>query len=325
MMISANAAIDKPKDEFRIAILGDSFCATTTSDVTWPEALEQALNKDEGLKKQTGKSVFKVLNFGLDGTGIVQWPNVYKNRAAQFNPDLLIVNFISDDILREFIYRNTLRVGDGDYAMFTCTVLPTDLQNRNCQNGLSFVSDPTKGDYMARGSRIKNEIYTAMIRRLPWFSPYPELLSSVLGGRLGLKPGVVILPSSNPHYATAEVAVEASYAALNTITWMHSKTLIFFHPTLEQCLSAETPPIVIQLMERAKGMSIINMLTALPLDASQDEINKWYNVPDDGHPSSYGASVYAHAADKQIADFLANANAALPGSQPTDSKGKLPL
>jgi hypothetical protein len=34
------------------------------------------------------------------------------------------------------------------------------------------------------------------------------------------------------------------------------------------------------------------MLTALPLDASQDEINKWYNVPYDGHPSSYGASVY---------------------------------
>jgi hypothetical protein len=67
--------------------------------VTWPDALEQALNKDEGLKKQTGKTVFKVLNFGLDGTGIVQWPNVYKNRAAQFNPDLLIVNFISDDIL----------------------------------------------------------------------------------------------------------------------------------------------------------------------------------------------------------------------------------
>jgi len=39
-------------------------------------------------------------------------------------------------------------------------------------------------------------------------------------------------------------------------------------------------------MERAKGMSIINMLTALPLDVSQDGINQWYNVPYDGHPSS---------------------------------------
>lgn len=42
------------------------------------------------------------------------------------------------------------------------------------------------------------------------------------------------------------------------------------------------------------------MLDALPLDSSEVEIRKWYNVPFDSHPSDYGAEVYARAVSEQL-------------------------
>src|SRR6266487_2455889 len=74
------------------------FCATTPSDVTWPALLQKIANQDESLKHQVGKSVIKVLNFALDGTAPVQYPDSYKYKAAKFNPDLVIVNFVSSHI-----------------------------------------------------------------------------------------------------------------------------------------------------------------------------------------------------------------------------------
>jgi hypothetical protein len=305
MISPHDAAIDKPRGEFRIAVLGDSFCATTTSDVTWPAAFEDVLNGDENLKRRTGNSAFKVLNFGLDGTGIVQWPSVYKNKAAQFNPDLVVVNFIWDDIYRRFIYRSTLTVADTDRGMFSCTALPADIRNRNCQNGLSFIIDPTKEeDYKQHAQRIKAEIYEDLRRRLPWFSLYPELLASVFGDRLGLRPRLDVQPLPNPHYATADEAVTVSLNALKEIASMHPRMIVLFYPTVEQCLSKTTPPVVQQLINKAAGIKVINMLQALPTNASQDEIRRWYNLPYDGHPSSYGAQVYAEAAEGQVKHII---------------------
>jgi hypothetical protein len=305
MISPREAAIEKPKDEFRIAVLGDSFCATTVSDVTWPSALEDVLNGDEDLKRRSGKSAFKVLNFGLDGTGIVQWPSVYKYKAAQFNPDLVVVNFIWDDIYRKFIYRSTLTVADGDRGMFSCTSLPADIRNRNCQNGLSFIIDPTKEDYKRRAQRIKAEIYQSLARRLPWFSLYPELFASVVGDRFGFKSRLDISPLPNPHYATSEEAVGASVSALREISSMHRRMVVLFHPTVEQCLSKTTPPIVTDLISKAAGVKVMNMLEALPANATQEEIRRWYNLPYDAHPSSYGAQVYAQAAEGQLRPIIA--------------------
>jgi hypothetical protein len=86
MIGSDDATIEKPPDEYRIVILGDSFCATTPSEVAWPALLQKIANQDESLKHQVGKSVIKVLNFALDGTAPVQYPDSYKYKAAKFQP-----------------------------------------------------------------------------------------------------------------------------------------------------------------------------------------------------------------------------------------------
>jgi lysophospholipase L1-like esterase len=311
MFSSVDAQVDKAPDEFRIAILGDSFCATTTSDVVWPTALQDALNADLELKRAVGKSKITVLNFGLDGTGLVQWPDVYRTRAAKFNPDLVIVNFISNDIVRKYVYRDTLRFGVSSHGMFACSSLPVDITNPDCRNGFAFVLDPTVEDPHQKGVEIKGDIYKALLGKLPWYSPYPELLATIFQGHLGLHPRLEvsafrpgIFGLSNLFYDDEQQSIGISLDALKQISALHQPTLIFHHPAVEECLAGKSSPLAQQFMAAAKGLHIVDMLTELPQGASPDVIRAWYNLPYDAHPSNYGAKLYAESAEKQVRSLL---------------------
>ena len=295
----------KGPDEFRVAVLGDSFSATTTSTVPWPTALERVFSADADLKRAVGKSTIRVLNFGLDGTGIVQWPAVYRSRAAKFDPDLVIVNFIGDDILRRFIYRDTLQFGDADYGMFTCTTLPVSLRNPACRNGFAFVIDPTREDYRRRADEIKRRIYAASVRQLPWFSLNLELLAAISKGHLGLHSKLQTAKPSTPHYDTEDQAIQASLAALAGLAAMPHPTLFLHHPVAQECLAHQSDALVLKFIHAAGSVHIIDMTGELPQSASVEEINKWFNGPYDWHPSSYGAQVYAEAIAKQVRTLIA--------------------
>lgn len=306
MMTPADVTLEKPADEFRIAVLGDSFCATTTSDLTWTAALETVLNGDENLKRAFGKPRIRVLNFGLDGTGIIQWPSVYKHKSARFQPDLVIINFIGNDILRAFIYRDTIQFGENARGMVACTSLPVSLMNRDCHNGLSFIIDPTNENYQAKAVEIKNAVNNILIRRLPWLGLYPELLASATNGRLGFKPRLDVRAfPGNPQHKTSDQAIESSLASVREIHSLNPRTLVLYHPTVEEYLSRETPPIVRRFLEKAGDVKMVNMLELAPKDASPEEIKKWYNLPYDAHPRNYGAEIYAQTAAKPVAEFAA--------------------
>jgi hypothetical protein len=290
----------KPATEFRIAVIGDSFSATTTSTLTWPTALEQILNQDRTLPPLVGKKSFKVLNFGLDGTGFVQWPDVYRYKARQFHPDMVIVNFMWSDPIRRYLYRDTIKVGDDDFAMIVCTSLPASLTNPACQSALCFILDPEKPDFKRKALRINQEIREQEVRRMPWFSPYPELLAVVLKGRFGLKPRLAVHGYTPVLYATQDEAFRVSLDALRQLAAMNSKMIVLFHPTVEQCLNRKTPETISEFIQVAGDFKIVNMLDALPLNSDEAEIRKWYNVPYDSHPSDYGAEVYARAVRERL-------------------------
>ncbi|MFZ0908860.1 MAG: SGNH/GDSL hydrolase family protein [Candidatus Acidiferrales bacterium] len=290
----------KGPDEFRIAVLGDSFCATTTSTVPWPTALERVFSTDSDFKRLVGQSTIRVLNFGLDGTGIVQWPAVYRTRAAKFDPDFVIVNFIGDDILRRFLYRDTLQFGDAGYGMFACTSLPVTIANPTCRNGLAFVIDPTREDYRQRAIEIKRRIYEALLQQLPWYSLNPELLAAISKGHLGLHSKLQWAKSSTPHYDTEDQAMRASLEALTQLTSVPHSTLLLHHPVVQECLAHKSDPLVQKFIQAASQEHIVDMTGEMPPGASADEINKWYNGPYDWHPSSYGAQIYAEIVAKQI-------------------------
>lgn len=304
-----NDATERQDGEFRIAVIADSFSATTTSDVTWPTELQQQLNQDNPLKTAVGKRVFKVINFGLDGTGLQQWPSVYKNRVEPFHPDLVIISFISNDLLRRFMYRNTITIGDGDQAMISCSSLPADLTNKDCLNAYSFVVDPASDAPKQKIARIKRELLREQISQLPWLSPAPEFWRMLLKGRLLGQPRLRIPAASLPFFDSQEKAFAASEQALREIASQQRALMILYHPTFEECLSKQPAPLGAEFMRRESSFSIENMLQYLPIDASREELQKWYNGPYDWHPSNYGAAIYATAVKERVAAYVSKVTA----------------
>lgn len=296
-------SLEKSPNEFRIAIIGDSFTATTPSDVTWPTLLEDVLNQDASLRKMLGEIRFKVINFGLDGTGIVQWPAVYRDKVMASHPDLVVVNFIGNDIFREFLYRNTVLIGTRDQAVITCTSLPATLANGDCRSAY-FYTLPSGLHPAEDLTRLKHEMADELIRRLPWFTPVPQLPGIVLQGRLGITSKLVPGNGGTPQFRDSTQAMSASRMALETIASAQPALLILYHPVLEECLSGRAPSAVVRLMTEERNLGIENMLEFLPLSAGQDEIRKWYNVPLDQHPSDYGARVYARAVAGRVSNYL---------------------
>ena len=295
--------VEGTEAEFRIVCLGDSFTATTPTEFPWPAALEERLNADEELKERLGKSSFKVLNLGLDGTGIVHWPRVYQYKGKAFQPDLVIVSFIWHDILRKFLYRDTVPVESAlaDYSiMVICTSLPAVYENPDCLYGSALVIDSATVADKRRLSLIRREIHERKMASLPWFSSSPELLAAAFerGSRLDRR------KSPTPLFADPEEALSESLEALRKIAADHPSVLFLFHPTVEECLAGKPLDLALDLMKRSGGVKIHNMLDFLPAAASQEEIKKWYNLPYDAHPSNYGCRLYAHAVHDRIRDQL---------------------
>jgi hypothetical protein len=298
---------EKPQSEFRIVALGDSFTSCTVSDVSWPTLLEDSLNKDDELKQRVGRSAFKVINLAQDGTGFVQFAKADEVEGQRYRPDLVIVSFITDDITRRFIYRNVIKMhtSGADYQILvTSPSLPPVFHTRECVFATQIYSaDLSLFEDKQRFSQIKQDIYMESIHSLPWLDPYPGLLARTVGFRFGLQPEIEFdVDQRNPRFKAGEEAVRQSLDNLRLIASRHSSILVLYHPSERELRSGETPLIGQDLAKRAGN--IISMAKFLPTQLGQAEIEKWY-IPGDGHPSDYGASVYAKAVHGRVRELLA--------------------
>lgn len=95
-------SIEKPANEFRIAVIGDSFTANINNSVRWTEVAEDKLNSTPEWIAKVGGRYTRLINFAIDGAGFQMFAAIAKYKAQTFQPDALIVSFISDDILRKF-------------------------------------------------------------------------------------------------------------------------------------------------------------------------------------------------------------------------------
>lgn len=91
---------DPENKEFRIALLGDSMTGQTTADTHWPDVLEDILNSQAELKEKSGNINFRIYNGALPGAGFKAFWRIYEESIKQFNPDLIIVNYIESDFPR---------------------------------------------------------------------------------------------------------------------------------------------------------------------------------------------------------------------------------
>jgi hypothetical protein len=80
--------------------------------------------------------------------------------------------------------------------------------------------------------------------------------------------------------------------------------MVLYHPTIEECLAKAPLALGRQFMRGERVVNIDDMLSHLPLDSGKDEIQRWYNVPYDSHPSNYGARIYAQAVERRVAPYI---------------------
>ncbi len=287
--------VEKPPGEFRIALLGDSFTASNAVYIRWSDLLQDYLNRSPKWKDFVGNKFTRVLNFGMDGTGVTQWASVYEFNARHFSPDMAIVNIFVDDIMRIFVYR-------GRYAF------RSDAELRAFVEG-----------------RVANSL-----ARMDWFGIYPELLAATVGEYIDLpqrlRPTTEI---TNEKFASAEEAVRNSIASLQRIRCLNPRTVVLYTPAVEEVLVSSddrrrwpsNPELVglqtkFQQAMMATGIPLVELAKINPLPPSRLQILALYNGPIDTHMSDYGVAIYAAWLFKYLLEWSHTAAAIAPPSPP---------
>lgn len=94
-------------NDLKILVVGDSFSAMPAGpegSITWTDFLPALLSE------AVGRHV-SVKNYARDGYGILQMFHLALGMARIYNPDLIIVSFITDDLTRSRFYRSTTTIG----------------------------------------------------------------------------------------------------------------------------------------------------------------------------------------------------------------------
>jgi hypothetical protein len=88
-------SLTKPKNTFRIAILGDSIAEArqVALEVTFWAVLEQQLKNCPGLGGRDPEAI----NFGISGFGTAQELIMLRHRVWDYSPDIVILAFLTDN------------------------------------------------------------------------------------------------------------------------------------------------------------------------------------------------------------------------------------
>ncbi len=310
--------VEKPSDEFRIAVVGDSFTANITSNVRWPEELQKLLNASPAWRGRVDGKFTRVINFGIDGTGIAQYAGVVGHHVGPFNPDLIIVNFMSDDFLRP--KRFVLRA-------------------------------PASRDRAARD--LVNEI----VRGVNWLEPCSTWLSAIgWRGRAACRNIPFDVPRFfaeksriDLRYSTIEEATEQNVVALRAMMAVPN-VLFLQQPTLEE-LEAGYIPLewtaartsaenavpewrstsmhseLSKLLEgkrtvdRPELLSFnVHQIAALP-DDQKPELYRWFYIPYDSHYTDYGNIVYSGVVERFLTEhYVRGGTVGLRAATPQPTK-----
>lgn len=256
--------VEKPKGEYRIGLIGDSFTANVTNTVRWGDILEDELNASPQWRHRVDGRHTRVVNFGLDGIGNVQFGAVAEHIAKPFGIDLMIVNMIRNDLLRRPIYR-----------------------------GRSALTD----DQLRKWTR-------SYVTQLPWWSPHLEVLAVIARGQGRLTAGhLVDATMKHRFYDTAEQAVERSVAAARVVRTLYPTSIWLLHPMWEEYVGQlgvnGTDRMEIDALalfrKQMPSLHLVEMIEQVRKPTSRAEADGWFNVPFDRHNNDLGLTIYGRA------------------------------
>jgi hypothetical protein len=262
--------VEKPADEYRIGVIGDSFTANITSTIRWTDVVEDALNASSAWRVLVGGRRTRVINFGLDGIGFPQFGAVAERIALPFDLDLALVNAIGNDFVRRPYYRGPL-------------------------SGMS-------------EAQLSAHITEHIMPRINWFRFYPEVLAVIAGRWLGLKPRIEMSELTNRQrfFGTTAGAVDASSDSMATILRLFPETIFFLEHQVTELngnnnggLATRERAALLGVSARFPSVQWVDVLKdqkiAIPVGP---ELKAWF-LPDH-HKSDLGVTIYG----KAVASFL---------------------
>jgi hypothetical protein len=265
-------SLHKPAGEYRLGVIGDSFTANVTSTLRWTDVAEDALNASPRWQAAIGGRRTRVINFGLDGIGTVQFGAVLEHVALPFGLDQLIINMIRNDLIR----RPHIRRGEAAVAP----------------------------------QRMADFVRENILGRLNWREIYPEVLAVVAGSRLGLTPHLTLekletIFSEGLYYDDGEAATVCA-AAIATIIEHFPAALFLLDTTYPEWTGITTPTVPLEaavfgkIQARFPQIVWTNVITPDRAPKSRRGIDAWFNVPTDQHKNDVGVRAYGEA----VAAFL---------------------
>jgi hypothetical protein len=270
--------VAKPPDEFRIGLVGDSFTANVTNTIRWGDVLEDRLNASPAAAAMTGGRRVRVINFGLDGIGVVQFDDVAVKMAVPFGIDLLVVNILREDVGRRPYFRGALT--------------------------------PRSEEELAA------QVDAQLLSKLPFWSIYPEVFAATIGRTVGMRPRLTVqegaaLLAGPRRYDTPEEAAAASAAAVRRLRCHFGDAVFLVHPHYNDRRGREDPFVVDAFDRFARvvdEVELVDMSRQLPTPSSDAEWDSWYNMPYDPHNSDLGLRLYGET----VAAYLLRRSAQTP-------------
>jgi hypothetical protein len=182
-LISVNDfKVKREHPSFRIVVLGDELTAATTANKSWPDHLQDILNRDPELNKI---GPVEVINFGWPDADFDIFRRVWMDKARDLKPNLVIVNIAehlfdrmpnpdarisSGPQYRTFWEPFTAPNGLRAWLIVTCYGEGRRLRDPDCNTGRPFgLWLPKALAHDARAlSRVQDQIVFDYLGRLVW-------------------------------------------------------------------------------------------------------------------------------------------------------------
>lgn len=268
-----NYPVTKASDEYRIAAIGDSFTSGSMNTIRWTEELQRELASSPDWSRFVQGRRTRVINFGRDGISVTQLSAVVDHEALRFEPDLLLLNMIVDDIRRRPYYRGGPEGRLGE-------------------------TDPLQRHARARSAA------TDAVASLDWWSLRPEILHRITGHWSGTASSLTLEQLVGSRYESHwEDAVEGSRRALQRVTQHGVPSIFLLQTTYDEAVGTQDVRNVgldVLLFSPQTGLHAMRVADEFPFPQDRASIDVLFNVPDDQHPSDEGARRYA----KELATLL---------------------
>lgn len=302
---------DYDSAELKILLFGDSFPAFITDGETFPSILQTVLRDQAGVDAH-------VVNFGRDGTGVLQMFDLAAAMVPEWKPDLVIVTFISDDLDRVRIWRTVTEVDGEPRILVTDHPDPRPGLERAADAFVLFPEasrDWCDATLAAGGTAPEldalNQRYLRM--RAHAVRPRPDYLtlghSFTLGRVLTGNPFETVRqagrPWSLPRVALRDYRDDPGFvAAMRALEESGVPMLLIHLPIAPELMEGQPMLLGFQQelwrsLEAATGQRSHRLADHIvpPLD---DPLAMSHQ-PTDHHPSPFGMRVYAHAITRILA------------------------